>query len=59
MPDGGWVGGGFQSSFSPIMTTRLPLAFWRKDYVWFLRIGHAMEQILADFLYVSPFMHMS
>lgn len=54
MPDGGWVGGGLQSSLSPVMTTRIPLVFWRKTFVWFLRMGHAMDKILADFLYISP-----
>lgn len=43
MPDGGWVGGGLQSSLSPVMTTRLPLAFWRNIFVCFW--GWAMQWI--------------
>lgn len=31
MPDVGWVGGGLQSSFSPVMTTRLPLVLEEKS----------------------------
>lgn len=47
MPDGGWVGGRLQSSLSPVMTTHL--GFWRKNFVWFLR----MDQIMAEFVSVS------